>query len=144
MGSGGGIQSTAILRSPLSLEQAIERINKAILDLGFDFIWELQQELDRISIEMGNVYLLGPIMCTLRPRIITAAHISQLKEYAKNLWNDALTLEKLWLEGKLTQYVQISSDEQAIAQLAPWQGRPALIAADGLFGFEGSLDNENR
>jgi len=141
VGSGGGIQSTAILRSKMPLKQAIKLVNEAILNLGFDFIWQLQQDLDKISIEMGNVYLLGPIMCTLRPRIISPAHIEQLKEYAHNLWKDALALEKLWLEGKLNNYVQIGQEEESIAQLAPWQGKPALIAADGLFGFRGKDEN---
>ena len=137
VGSGGGIQASAILRSRMPVKEAIRRVNEAILSLGFDFIWKLQQELDDISIELGNSYLLGPIMCTLRPRIITPAHIQQLKEYSRNLWNDALTLEKLWLEGKLERYVQISPEEEAIARLAPWEGRPALIASDGLFNFRG-------
>lgn len=135
VGSGGGVQSTAILRAKLPLSEAIRIINEAILKLGFKFIWELQQELDKKSVEIGSVYLLGPIMCTLRPRIITEEHIKQLKEYARNLWRDALFLERLWLRGKLSQYVQISPEEEAIAKLAPWQGRAALIAADGLFGF---------
>jgi hypothetical protein len=74
----------------------------------------------------------------LRPRIITEAHVGQLREYARNLWGDALTLERLWLDGKITKYVQISPEEEAIARLAPWEGRPALIAADGLFSFKGS------
>ena len=86
------------------------------------------------------MYLLGPIMCTLRPRIITPAHVEQLKIYAQNLWRDALTLERLWLEGKLSKYVQISAEEEIIAKAAPWQGKPALIAADGLFGFYENLE----
>lgn len=135
VGSGGGVQSSAILRSKIPLRQAITVIHEAILNLGFDFIWELQQELDKKSIEMGNVYLLGPIMNTLRPRIITENHIKQLKEYAQNLWKDALILEKLWLEGGLAKFVQISPEEESIARLASWGGRPALIASDGLFGF---------
>ena len=135
VGSGGGIQSTVILRSKIPIEEAITTINEAILRLGVDFVSKLQQEIERMSAEMGNVYLLGPIMCTLRPRIITEAHISQLKEYAKNLWQDAMVLERLWLDGRLKQYVQISREEETIARLAPWQGRPALIASDGLFGF---------
>ena len=138
VGLGGGVQSTAILRTKISINKAIKVVNQAILNLGFDFIWKLQQELDKKSIEIGSVYLLGPIMCTLRPRIITQTHVEQLKEYAHNLWSDALILESLWLEGKLTKYVQISPEEEAIARFAPWQGRPALIAADGLFGFRGS------
>ncbi len=136
VGSGGGVQSTAILHSKISVNEAIERINEAILNLGFDFIAQLQAEIDKKSIRMGNVYLLGPIMSTLRPRIITPKHILELQTYAKNLWDDARKLERLWQEGKLTRYVQISKEEEEIARLAPWQGNPALIASDGLFGFE--------
>ena len=135
VGSGGGVQSTAILRSPLPLKKVIQAINQTILDLGFDFISNLQCQLDKKSVQMGNVYLLGPIMGTLRPRIITEAHIAQLKQYAKNLWQDALTLEELWLKGKLAKYVQINPEEETIARLCPWKGNLALIASDGLFGF---------
>ena len=51
--------------------------------------------------------------------------------------NIATAKSKLWMDGKLAKYVQISPEEEDIAKLAPWQGRPALIAADGLFGFKG-------
>ena len=53
----------------------------------------------------------------------------------KNIWDDALKLEELWLAGKLSKYVQISEEEEAIAKLCPWKGSIALIASDGLFGF---------
>lgn len=140
VGSGGGVQSTAILRSNIPVREAIARVNEAILNLGFDFISKLQEELDKMSVEMGNIYLLGPIMNTLRPRIITEAHIGELKQYAKNLWQDALILEDLWLKGELSKFVQISPEEESIARMASWKGSPALIAADGLFGFkEGAL-----
>ncbi|MBU1062438.1 MAG: hypothetical protein KJ952_06970, partial [Candidatus Omnitrophica bacterium] len=135
VGSGGGVQSAAILRSNIPLSESVKIINEAILGLDFDFIWELQQELDKKSVDMGNVYLLGPIMNTLRPRIITQAHIDYLKQYAQNLWKDALTLEKLYLEGKLAKFVQISPEEEEIARFASWKGNAALIASDGLFGF---------
>ncbi len=135
VGSGGGVQGSAILRSKISVNEAIKRINEAILNLGFDFIAQLQEEIDKKSIEMGNVYLLGPIMSTLRPRIITPEHIQELQIYARNLWDDAVKLEALWRTGKLTKYVQISKEEEDIAHLAPWQGSPALIASDGLFCF---------
>jgi len=138
VGLGGGIQSTAILRSKISVREAIKAINEAILSLGYDFALDLQERIDKKSIEIGNIYLLGPIMCTLRPRIITPSQIKELKVYAQNLWEDALTLEGLWLEGGLGKYVQISEEEEMIAKLAPWQGRPALIASDGLFNFRGS------
>jgi hypothetical protein len=137
VGSGGGVQSTAILRSKVSVKEAIRITNEAILNLGFDFAAELQQEIDKRSIQMGNVYLLGPLMSTLRPRIITLEHLRELQTYATNLWNDARKLETLWLEGKLGKYVQINQEENGIARLAPWQGSPALIASDGLFSFKG-------
>lgn len=135
VGSGGGIQCTAILRSDIPIEEAIKGINNAILDLGFDFIAELQEGIDKKSLEIGNIYMLGPIPCTLRPRILTQDYIDQILTYAQNLWNDALTLENLWLEDKLTKYVQISQEEEGIARLAPWRGSPAIIASDGLFNF---------
>ncbi|MBL7081775.1 MAG: hypothetical protein ISS44_04340, partial [Candidatus Omnitrophica bacterium] len=135
VGSGGGVQSTAILLSDISVDEAIKRTNEAILNLGFDFIAGLQEEIDRKSIQMGNVYLLGPIMSTLRPRIITQDHLLNLQIYAQHLWEDAIQLEALWREGKLTKYVQINKEEEEIARLAPWGGSPALIASDGLFNF---------
>lgn len=135
VGSGGGVQSTAILHSDIPLKDAVNKINDAILKLGYDFISKLQDEIDKKSIDMGNIYLLGPIMSTLRPRIITPSHIKQIKSYSENLWHDALILENLWLKGNLLKYVQISTEEEEIARYAPWRGNPALIASDGLFGF---------
>ncbi|MBN1353367.1 MAG: hypothetical protein JW994_01685 [Candidatus Omnitrophica bacterium] len=139
VGSGGGVQSAAILRSDVPLAEAVKSVNEAVLRLGFDAVSKIQNGLDGVSREIGNVYLLGPIMCTLRPRIITQKQIGKLREYAENLWCDALQLEKLWLEGKLARYVQLGPDEEKIALLAPWKGRPALIASDGLFGFTGEV-----
>ena len=135
VGSGGGVQSTAILRSDIAVKEAIERINNAILKLGFDFLADLQNQIDEKSIKIGNVYLLGPIPSTLRPRIITTKHIEQIKHYSQNLWHDAVKLENLWLEGKLSKYVQITQEEEEIAHLAPWKGSVALLASDGLFNF---------
>lgn len=135
VGSGGGIQSTAILRSSVPVRDAIKRIDEAILGLGFEFLCELHEEIDKKSLGIGNTYLLGPIPCTLRPRILTDHYIRQILVYAKNLWHDALILEELWLNGKLTRYVQISGEEEDIARLAPWRGGPAIIASDGLFKF---------
>jgi hypothetical protein len=139
VGSGGGAHSTAILRSKISIKDAIKKINEAILSLGFNFIEQLQEEVDRKSIQMGNIYVLGPVKSTLRPRIINLDLLSDLQIYSKNLWDDAKKLEALWLDGKLTRYVQLSKEEKEIARLAPWRGSPALIGSDGLFNFRGSL-----
>ncbi|MFC1514567.1 hypothetical protein ACFL5X_01530 [Candidatus Omnitrophota bacterium] len=135
VGSGGGVQSSAILRSDMPVAEAIKRVNDAIVGLGFDFVAELQDRIDKKSLEMGNIYLLGPIMSTLRPRLLKPAHIDQLTVYAKNIWDDALKLEEIWRAGKLSKYAQISKAEEAIAKLCPWKGTIALMASDGLFGF---------
>jgi len=135
VGMGGGVQASAILRSKMPLKDAVNRINDAILNLGFDFISDLQEQSDKKSVEIGNVYLLGPLMSTLRPRIITPEHVEQIKEYGQNIWKDALFLENLWRNNKLSQFVQITKEEEEIARLCPWGGSTALLAADGLFGF---------
>lgn len=136
VGSGGGIQSTAILRSKIPLSDAVKKVNDAVINLGYEFIAELQETIDKKSLAIGNIYMLGPIMCTLRPRILTKDYVKQIWTYGQNLWHDALTLEDLWLEGKLSKYVQITEEEEAIARLAPWRGKPAIIASDGLFCFK--------
>ena len=135
VGSGGGVQASAILRSRSPLKEVVKEVNDAIMGLGFDFANELQKEIDKKSVEIGNVYLLGPIMSTLRPRILTPDHVEQIKTYGNNIWKDALFLENLWLTGKLSKYVQINEEEEEIARLCPWKGTTALIASDGLFGF---------
>jgi len=140
VGSGGGVQSTAILRSDLSVKEAIKRLNDAIIGLGIDFLSGLEDQINNMSRQMGNVYLLGPIMSTLRPRIITLDHLEQLSKYGANLWHDAVKLEKLWLKGSLSKHVQINKEEEEIAKMAPWKGKPAIIASDGLFNFGGSLE----
>ncbi len=137
VGSGGGVQPTAILKSEVSVKEAVRQINEVIVGLGYEAASEIQDEVDNRSIEMGNVYLLGPIMTTLRPRIITLDHLEQLKRYSQDLWRDAMKLEGFWREGKLTDFVKICEAEAQIASLAPWEGRPGLIAADGLFSFGG-------
>jgi len=137
VGSGGGVQSAAILNSDIPVKEVIDRINEAITGLGVDFLLTLQDQIDNMSVKMGNIYLLGPLKSTLRPRLITPAHLKQLKRYASNLWKDAVMLEKLWIKGKLNKHVQITSEEEEIARMSPWRGGPAIIASDGLFNFGG-------
>ncbi len=143
VGSGGGAKGVAVLRSQIGVREAIDRINQAIVDLGYRTVAEIQEEIDKKAVEMGFVYLLGPIMTTLRPRIITPKHLSQLQYYSKNLWKDAVKLNGLWQAGKLTNFVDISEEEEEIARLAPWDGGPALICTDGLYSFGGHLSLNN-
>ena len=60
---------------------------------------------------MGFTYLLGPIMITLRPRLLTQNHLKELEQYSGHLWQDAVKLEELWRRGELDQVVQISEEE---------------------------------
>lgn len=135
VGSGGGTHSIAILHSPISIREAVDRINEAIMGLGYTTLKEIQDEVDRRAAQMGLVYTKGPIKTSLRPRIITPRHLEELKEYVKNVWQDAMTLEKLWQEGSLDHLIQLTDEERELALLQPWNGGPALFASDGLFSF---------
>ncbi|MBN1794327.1 MAG: hypothetical protein JW844_05130 [Candidatus Omnitrophica bacterium] len=142
VGSGGGVQSTAVFTGDMPVSEAVERINDAIMGIGYDELAGIQNEMNELSKKIGNVYLLGPIMNTLRPRLITRGHIGQIMEYARNLWKDAVRLEELWLAGKLDRYIRMSPEEEALARSAPWQGSIALIASDGLFNFGGAIGDQ--
>jgi hypothetical protein len=88
---------------------------------------------------MGFTYLLGPILVTLRPRLLTQNHLDELKQYAGNLWKDAVNLESLWQQGRLDDVVAIGDQEKEWALSQPWQGSPALMVSDGLFSFGADL-----
>ncbi len=135
VGSGGGVQPIAILRSRHSVRDATERINQAMLDLGYDGLKEFRDKADEKAINMGLKYLLGPIMTALRPRLIRPGHLRALTTYCKNLWKDCITLEVLWQEGKLDHLIKLEHDLIEVARIQPWHGTPALIASDGLFNF---------
>jgi hypothetical protein len=141
VGSGGGIQPLALLKGGLAPRDAVDRINSALLKLGYQAFEQVQNEINRLAVEMGFTYLLGPIMITPRPRLLTADHIEELKRYARNLWQDAISLESLWRTGRLDDVVRIDEDQKALAMSQPWQGSPALMVSDGLFSFGADLMN---
>ena len=88
-----------------------------------------------MALECEFTYLLGPVRIALRPRLITAGQIGALRRYGEKLWEDCLTLEKMWLGGELDSYVNIEEEELEIARMNPWGGSAAVIASDGLFDF---------
>jgi hypothetical protein len=88
---------------------------------------------------MGFTYLLGPIMVTLRPRLLTTEHLADLERYAANLWKDAVQLEALWRDGRLEDAIPMGEEEEALARSQPWRGSPALMVSDGLFTFGADL-----
>lgn len=139
VGSGGGGQPVAVLKSPVPYRVAVERVNDALLKLGYDGFMQIQKEIELRAVAMGFTYLRGPIRILIRPRLLTEAHLTQLRHYARNLWHDALELETLWREGHLDKYVAIGPEEKAIATMQPWMGGPALMVSDGLFSFGADL-----
>jgi len=142
VGSGGGIQPIAVLRSDMSPRAAVEKINQSLLKLGYQAFEQIRNEVNQKAIGMGFTYLLGPIMISLRPRLLTIDHIAELKLYAHNLWQDAVKLEEIWRTGNLEHVVQIGAEERELALSQPWGGGPALMVSDGLFSFGANLMNE--
>ncbi|MBW1801185.1 MAG: hypothetical protein JRJ85_10715 [Deltaproteobacteria bacterium] len=143
VGSGGGIQPLGILNSQVTTREAAERVNAALFDLGYHAYKQIQEEVNQKAVEMGFTYLLGPIMVSLRPRIIHSDHLADLRRYARNLWNDAVRLEKLWRKGQLDDLVRIGDVEKQLAMSQPWGGSPALMVSDGLFSFGADLETED-
>jgi len=139
VGSGGGIQPVAILKNDMSPRSAVDKINQALFKLGHQTFVQIQEEINKKAVEMGLTYLLGPIMISLRPRLLTNDHITELNQYAHNLWNDAVKLEELWREGQLDDVVHIGKEEKELAMMQPWRGGPALMVSDGLFSFGADL-----
>ena len=135
VGSGGGVQPLAVLRSEMSVREAVSRLNDAILSIKADELMEVIDMQKEMALEHRFTYLLGPITIALRPRIITLRQIEALRRYCTKLWDDCLTLEKMWLSGELDDIIFIEEEELEIARMAPWGGKAAIIASDGLFSF---------
>jgi len=142
VGSGGGVQPLAILRSPMAVREAVDRINGAIAEMDFADVLAIEEAQKALALEEKFTYLLGPIKIALRPRIITAPQLTDLTHYCRAMWSDSMTLEKMWQAGELNDYIDIEEEELAIARLQPWKGGPAIFAADGLFGFGAHLEEE--
>jgi hypothetical protein len=135
VGSGGGVQPLAVLKSRMTVREAVDRINGAICDIGTSDLEELVLMQERVALEHKFTYLLGPIRMALRPRLVTEGQLQALEKYCRAMWADCLTLERMWFEGSLDEYIAIEEDELAIARMQPWRGGPAVFASDGLFSF---------
>jgi hypothetical protein len=142
VGSGGGIQPLAVLRTRTSPRRAVDRIHESLLKLGYRVFCQIQDEANRKAVEMGFTYLLGPIMITLRPRLLTEGHLADLRRYARDLWDDAVKLEEVWKRGELDSVVQLGEEERELALAQPWGGSPGLMVSDGLFSFGADLVEE--
>jgi len=140
VGSGGGVQPLALLKSPLTVKEAVARINDTIAQLDYADLVSVQDEQNALALKEKFTYLLGPIKIALRPRIVTAPQLADLEMYCRAMWADSITLEKMWLAGELDDYIEIEAEELNIARMQPWHGGPAIFAADGLFGFGAELE----
>jgi hypothetical protein len=135
VGSGGGVQPLAILQSEMTVADAVNRINDAILEMDYAPILEVFEMQKRLALEERFTYLLGPIKIALRPRVITYDQVEALKDYCAAMWSDCLVLEQMWQNKELDKVIKIEEEELEIARMQPWGGSPAIIASDGLFGF---------
>jgi hypothetical protein len=135
VGSGGGVQPLALLRSNLSVGESVKRINDALMSVDPEELSGVVEMQQKMAIEHRFTYLLGPIKIALRPRLITDDHLLQLRTYTDAIWNDCLLLEKLYRHGMIDEFIDIEEDELLISQSQPWQGSSAIFASDGLFSF---------
>ena len=142
VGSGGGVQPLAVLKNDIDPGEAVDKINRALLTLGFEAFAQIQEEVNHKAIDMGFTYLLGPIPIPLRPRLLSQDHLADLRRYAVNLWQDAVMLEELWRQGQLDDVIHIGETERELALSQPWRGSPALMVSDGLFSFGADLLDE--
>lgn len=140
VGSGGGFQPLALLRSPTSVHDAVAYMNDAIMSMDSGDLLQIIEDRNQMATEMAFTYLLGPIRVALRPRLITEEQLKAVAEYGRQLWADCLLLEKMWLAGELDNLVKIEPEELDIARMQPWKGSAAIIASDGLFNFGAAPD----
>jgi hypothetical protein len=140
VGSGGGVQPLTVLKSDMTVKDAVDRINDVLLGIDYADLAEVEALQQSLALQEKFTYLLGPIKIALRPRIVTTGQLEALKRYSNAMWADSLTLEKMWLDGEIDDYIDIEPEELAIARLQPWQGGPAIFAADGLFSFGAHLE----
>jgi hypothetical protein len=135
VGSGGGVQSLAVIHSEMDPGDATKRINETILTMDYNNVLEALEYQEKMALDNQFTYLLGPIKIALRPRLITADQIEALRIYCTNIWSDCLTLENMWLSDSLNIRINIDPEELEITRSQPWKGSPAIFASDGLFSF---------
>ncbi|KPA14665.1 hypothetical protein MHK_005149 [Candidatus Magnetomorum sp. HK-1] len=135
VGSGGGVQPLAILKSDISIRDATQRINDSILSMRPDDVIDVIRIQSHMALDNSFTYLLGPIKMALRPRLITEPQMDALAVYCKNIWKDCIKLEKMWYSRELDHLISIEPEELKIARSQPWRGSEAIIASDGIFSF---------
>ena len=59
----------------MTVREAVERINEAILSIGYADLLEVVQMQEKMALDHKFTYLLGPIRMALRPRVMKPGHI---------------------------------------------------------------------
>ena len=142
VGSGGGVQPMAVLRSEISVRNATDRINAVIEGMESATVAEAVALQQQMALDNHFTYLLGPVKIALRPRLITMQQIEALRSYCAHIWQDCLTLEKLWLSGDLDHLISLEPEELEIARSQPWRGAAAIFSSDGIFSFGAHHEEE--
>jgi hypothetical protein len=135
VGSGGGVQPLAVLRSDMKIDEATKLMNETVLKLDYDDVLVAIEHQKQLALENQFTYLLGPIKIALRPRLLTYGQMNALGTYCSGIWSDCLTMEKMWFSGELDEFVSLEPEELEIIRSQPWQGSSAIFASDGLFNF---------
>ncbi|MDZ7330625.1 MAG: hypothetical protein ONB31_01460 [candidate division KSB1 bacterium] len=140
VGSGGGVQPLAVLRSDQTVREATRIINEMILGTDPAIVRQAIEEQQRMALDQKFTYLLGPIKIALRPRLITLEQMKALENYSRGIWESCLTLEQMWLSEELEIIICIEPEELEIIRSQPWLGSPAIFASDGLFSFGAHIE----
>jgi hypothetical protein len=135
VGSGGGVQPLAVLKSDMGTAESVKRINDWIMSMTAEQVQPIVELQKKLALQHRFTYILGPIKIALRPRVLTEKQIVALTGYCSALWQDCLLLERMWRDGQLDGLIHIEEEELEIARMQPWEGGPAIIASDGLFNF---------
>jgi hypothetical protein len=135
VGSGGGVQPLAVLKSDMSPAESVKRINDCIMAMTAEQVQPIVELQEKLALQHRFTYILGPIKIALRPRVLTEKQIVALAGYCSSLWHDCQLLERMWRDGQLDELIHIENEELEIARMQPWEGGPAIIASDGLFNF---------
>jgi len=135
VGSGGGVQSLTVVEENTDIRELTNRLNEAIVNLGFEKVAEISEFQNNLARENRFTYLLGPIKIALRPRLLKVSQMMALEKYCQGIWEDCLILERMWKSDRLGIKMEIDPEELEIIRSQPWNGSPAILASDGLFSF---------
>jgi hypothetical protein len=87
VGSGGGFQPLAVLRSDMRVREAVDHINETILAMDSGDLFQVVEDQKKMATQMAFTYLLGPVKVALRPRLITMQQMKAVVAYGNKLWS---------------------------------------------------------